>query len=149
MGRQGGANPLATLQHPGVDLSIELQEPARSSGNSLVPALSVLDQVAEEIFLHCPGLSPTHFSNGIDPGGNDFTADARMDKLCGEFLDDGGEGVWWSEVVHALCKRNEDGGYAELMIGEVFEDVGIKWENRELVRTHDAREELHEKDLVV
>ena len=72
-----------------------------------------------------------------------------MNELCGEFLDDGGEHVWRSKVVYALCECDEDSRYAELMIGEVFEDVGVERENGELVRAHDTREELHEEDLVV
>ena len=72
-----------------------------------------------------------------------------MNKLCGEFLDDGGERVWRGEVVYALCECDEDGGHAELVIREVFEDVGVEREHRELVRAHDTGEELHEEDLVV
>lgn len=72
-----------------------------------------------------------------------------MNELCGEFLDDGGERVWRGEVVYALCECDEDGGYAELVIGEVFKDVGVERENGELVRAHDTGEELHEEDLVV
>ena len=72
-----------------------------------------------------------------------------MNELCGKFLDDGGEDVWRGKVVHTLCECDEDGGYAELMIGEIFEDVGVEREDGELVRAHDAREELHEEDLVV
>lgn len=72
-----------------------------------------------------------------------------MNKLCREFLDDGGQRVWRREVVHALCECDEDGGDAQLMVREVFEDVGVERENRELVRAHDTGEELHEEDLVV
>jgi hypothetical protein len=72
-----------------------------------------------------------------------------MNELCGEFLDDGGEGVWRGKVVYALCECGEDGGHAELVIGEVFEDVGVEGENGELVSAHDTGEELHEEDLVV
>ena len=72
-----------------------------------------------------------------------------MDKLCRELLDDGGQGVWGREVVYTLGKGDEDGGDAQLVVGEVFEDVGVKGEHKELVIAHDAGEELHEEDLVV
>lgn len=72
-----------------------------------------------------------------------------MDKLSREFLDDGDQCVWGCEVVYALGERDEDGRNAQLMIGEVFENVGIEGENEELVRAHDTGEELHEEDFVV
>lgn len=72
-----------------------------------------------------------------------------MNELSREFLDDGGQRVWRREVVYTLCECDKDGGDAQLMIREVFEDVGVERENRELVRAHDTREKLHEEDLVV
>lgn len=122
-------NPFAPLQHPRVDLSIKLQDPPRSGGDRLVSALLVLDQVPEEIFLHSPWLPSTHFSDGIDPRSNDFTPNTRMNELSREFLDDGGQSIWRGEVVYALCECDEDGGDAQLMIREVFEDVGVEGEN--------------------
>lgn len=72
-----------------------------------------------------------------------------MDKLCGEFLDDGGQCIWGCEIVYTLSEGDEDGGDAELMVGEVFEDVGVKRKNKEFVRAHDTGKELHEEDFVV
>lgn len=72
-----------------------------------------------------------------------------MNKLSREFLDNGGQHVWWRKVVYALCECDEDGRDAQLVICKVFEDVGVERENTELVRTHDTREELHKEDLVV
>lgn len=147
--REKGPNPLTALQHAWVDFSIELQDPAGSGSDSLVPALSVLDQVSEEIFLHGPRLPSTHFSDGVDSCSNDFTPNARMDKLLREFLDNGGEGIRRGEVVYTLCKRDEDSGDAELMVCEILENVGVEREDGEFVGTHDAGEELHEEDFVV
>lgn len=147
--RKRETDPLPPLQHSWVDLSIELQNTSCSSGDGLVPALPVLDQVSEEVFFHSPGLSSTYFSNGIDSCGDDFAPDARMDELCGEFPDDGGQRVWGCEVVYALCERDEDGWDAELVVCEVFEDISVERDDEELVSAHDTGKELHEEDLVV
>lgn len=50
--------------------------------------------------------------------------------------------------MHGLSEGDEDGRDAELVVGEVFDDVGVEAEYGEFVGGHDAGEELHEEDFV-
>lgn len=43
-----------------------------------------------------------------------------------EFSNDWSQDVWWREVVNGLSEADEDGGDAELVIYEVFCDVGVE-----------------------
>ena len=72
-----------------------------------------------------------------------------MNKLLRELPHNRRERIGRRVVVHGLRERDEDGGDAELVVREVLHDVRIEAEHAELVPAHDAREELHEEDLVV
>ena len=72
-----------------------------------------------------------------------------MDELLCDLPYNRRQRVRGRELVHGLRERDEDGGDAELMVGEVFHDVCVESEHAELVTTHDTREELHDEDLVV
>lgn len=50
--------------------------------------------------------------------------------------------------MNGLSEGDKDGGDAELVVGEVFDDVGVEAENGEFVGGHDAGEKLHEEDFV-
>lgn len=140
--------PFSTLEHPGIDIAIKLQEPSRSCGHSLVPAFSVLDKIPQQVFLHRPGLSAADFPDGIDTGSDDLASYTRVHKLPCQLMNDGGDDVGRGEVVHRLRECDEDGRHAELVIREVLDDVRIESEHAELVGAHDTREQLHHDDFV-
>lgn len=45
--------------------------------------------------------------------------------------------------MHALRESNQDRRYAQLMVGQVFEDVSVEIEDAEFVGAHNAGEQLH------
>lgn len=47
-----------------------------------------------------------------------------------------------------LGEADEDAGDTELLVEEVFDDVGVETEYAEFVASHDPGEELHDKDFV-
>lgn len=51
--------------------------------------------------------------------------------------------------MYRLSESNEDSRDTELMVCEVFHDVGVESENAEFVGTHNSREELHDEDFVL
>lgn len=142
-------SPLPPLEHPRVDLTVQLQKTPTRDHDSLVLAHPVLDQVLEEILLHAPGLTATDLPDRVETGGDDLGGDSRVDELARELLDDGGELVGRSEVVDGLGEADEDGGDLELVVGEVLDDVRVEAQNGELVGSTDSTEERHDEDLVV
>ena len=72
-----------------------------------------------------------------------------MDELLCDLPYNRRQRVRGRKLVHGLRERDEDGGDAELMVCEVLHDVGVEAEHAELVPAHDAREQLHDEDLVV
>jgi hypothetical protein len=103
-----------------------LQDTPRRGNDTLVFTLSVLDQITEQVFLHTPGLSPTNLSNSIDTSSNDLGSDSGVNKLLGQFPDDGRQNIRWCKLVDGLSERDEDKRDLELMVGEVFDDVGVE-----------------------
>lgn len=51
--------------------------------------------------------------------------------------------------MYGLRERDEDRRHAQLVVGEVLHNISVEAEHAELMRAHDAREELHHEDLMV
>lgn len=109
-------HPFAPLEKSRVDITIQLQQTPRSRNNTLIVTLPVLDQVAKQIFVHTPRLSPADFANGVDARSDNLGAHTRVHEFIGEFLNDWGEDVWRREVVYGLGEGDEDDGYSELVV---------------------------------
>lgn len=50
--------------------------------------------------------------------------------------------------MHGLSERDENGGDTKLVVGQVFDDVGVEAKHGQFVGGHDAGKELHEEDFV-
>lgn len=76
-------------QHRRHFLPIKLQQTSRTRNDSLVFALPILNQISQQILFHSPRLSPTHFSDRVQSGSNDFTPHSGMYELLCDFPNDG------------------------------------------------------------
>lgn len=72
-----------------------------------------------------------------------------MNEFASEFLDDGSELVGGSEIVNGLGEADEDSGNLELVVSEVFDDVGVEGEDGELVGAAHSSKDLHDENFVV
>ena len=143
------AHPLAPLEHPWIHLAEQLQQPPCRRRDRLVPTLPILDQVAQEVLLHCPRLSSAHFSDRVQTRCDDLAAHTRMYELLRELPHDRRQRIGRGVLVRGLREGDEDGRNAELMVREVFNDVCVEAKHAKIVPAHDAREELHQEDFVV
>jgi len=72
-----------------------------------------------------------------------------VDKLLRNLSNDRSEDIGWCELVNGLSEGHEDEGDLELVVGEVFDNVGVEAENTEFVSAHDSGKELHDENFVV
>ena len=78
---------LSALEHTRVDFPEQLQQPARRGGDGFVSTLPILDKVAEQFFLHRPGLTSADLSNCVQARSDDFTAYSWVNELLRELSD--------------------------------------------------------------
>lgn len=64
-------------------------------------------------------MTSTNFSNCVDSGSDDLSANTRVNEFLGKFPDDRSKDVGWSKIMDGLSEGHEDEGNLELMIGEV------------------------------
>lgn len=122
-------HPLATFEQARVYFAVKLQETTSSSRDRFVSALSIVDEIGEQIFFHRPWLPPADLTYRIDSRSDDLAPYSGVYELLCDLAYHGGQGIWWSEVVNGLGKSDEDGRDAELVVGEVLDDVGIESED--------------------
>ena len=126
-----------------------MQQTSRCHHDTLVLALLILDKIREQILFHTPWLSSAHLPNCIQTGRNNFTANSGMHELRGNFPYDRCEFIRRREFMHRLRERCKNRWYLKLVVIEIFDDIGEKSKDTELVQTHSMTEYLHYEDFVI
>jgi len=49
-----------------------------------------------------------------------------VNEFLSEFSDDRRQDIGWRQLVYGLGERDEDESHLKLVVGEVFDDVGVE-----------------------